>query len=390
MRFDLDDFEVAIRDGRRFVRRLQAVEVGRAEDEASITVPGVGGRYRAGLAHTGLLDSVELRQIPAVIPAAGQVEIEVHAAGLNFKDVVNGMGVLPSRAVRGGLAGDELGLEVAGRVVATGADVTDFQPGDRVMARVAHGFAGRVIADRHCVTSLPECIGMVEGRRFRSCLTAYYGLRHLGRLGEGETVLRLGVLRDSRFCTCIEQARRNAGRKKSAANLVARLTELDEGEKVEPLCNELAAALGRILDLDASKIDTNASIDKLSLDSLMLNQLRNWILRNVDVNLPLIKLLKGPSVREIAVMSIEQCDGAAPEDRSSAHDEAADPAAPSLIEQMGVEEVSPWLLRGRGDARAPTRVFCFHSMGVGASLFTRFLREPPHGCDLFAAPARLL
>lgn len=163
VRFDLDDFEVAIRDGRRFVRRLQAVEVGRAEDEASITVPGVGGRYRAGLAHTGLLDSVELRQIPAVIPAAGQVEIEVHAAGLNFKDVVNGMGVLPSRAVRGGLAGDELGLEVAGRVVATGADVTDFQPGDRVMARVAHGFAGRVIADRHCVTPLPECIGMVEG-----------------------------------------------------------------------------------------------------------------------------------------------------------------------------------------------------------------------------------
>jgi surfactin synthase thioesterase subunit len=51
---------------------------------------------------------------------------------------------------------------------------------------------------------------------------------------------------------------------------------------------------------------------------------------------------------------------------------------------MGVEEISPWLIRGRGDAHASTRVFCFHSMGVGASLFTRFLLESPAGCDLYA------
>src|SRR5262249_58156351 len=50
----------------------------------------------------------------------------------------------------------------------------------------------------------------------------------------------------------------------------------------------------------------------------------------------------------------------------------------------GVRVVSPWLTRGRGPADAPARLVCFHSMGVGASLFTAFLLNPPAGCDVLA------
>ena len=46
--------------------------------------------------------------------------------------------------------------------------------------------------------------------------------------------------------------------------------------------------------------------------------------------------------------------------------------------------LSPWLIRGAGSADAPCRVICFHSMGIGASLFTKFLLEPPEGCDVVA------
>ena len=46
--------------------------------------------------------------------------------------------------------------------------------------------------------------------------------------------------------------------------------------------------------------------------------------------------------------------------------------------------LSPWLFRGSGDADAPRRLICFHSMGVGASLFTRFLLNPPEGYDVLA------
>ena len=60
----------------------------------------MGGNYRAGLAEIGMLDSVEFRQIPDPHAGPGEVEIEVEAAALNFKDIVNGLGVLPAKAVK--------------------------------------------------------------------------------------------------------------------------------------------------------------------------------------------------------------------------------------------------------------------------------------------------
>ena len=48
------------------------------------------------------------------------MEIAVEAAALNFKDVMNAMGLLPEAAVAGGLTAHRLGLEVAGRVLRTG------------------------------------------------------------------------------------------------------------------------------------------------------------------------------------------------------------------------------------------------------------------------------
>ena len=50
----------------------------------------------------------------------------------------------------------------------------------------------------------------------------------------------------------------------------------------------------------------------------------------------------------------------------------------------GVQVLNPWLIRGRGDPDAPFRLICFHSMGVGASLFTKFLLNPPDDYDILA------
>ncbi len=49
-----------------------------------------------------------------------------------------------------------LGLEVAGRVLRTGPSVRHVQAGDDVIARVADGFCGRVIAPAHCVVHRPK------------------------------------------------------------------------------------------------------------------------------------------------------------------------------------------------------------------------------------------
>src|SRR5262249_15041528 len=62
---------------------------------------------------------------------------------------------------------------------------------------------------------------------------------------------------------------------------------------------------------------------------------------------------------------------------------AAATARLTLADEPGILALGPWIARA-GNADAPVRVFCFHSMGVGASLFARFLLDPPAGICMHA------
>src|SRR5437868_608567 len=77
------------------------------------------------------IDSLELRE-----PGPGEVLIEVAAAGLNRADVLQRRGFYPAPP---GVPANVPGLEYAGTVARTGADVLDLKAGDRVMGIVAGG-----------------------------------------------------------------------------------------------------------------------------------------------------------------------------------------------------------------------------------------------------------
>jgi len=70
-----------------------------------------------------------LRLAPTIrrAPAAGEVEIQVVAAGLNFSDVMKAMGLYPGATA----ANMVLGAECAGIVTRTGADVDGFRAATR-------------------------------------------------------------------------------------------------------------------------------------------------------------------------------------------------------------------------------------------------------------------
>src|SRR5262249_56689757 len=79
----------------------------------------------------------------AVGPA--EVEIEVRAAGLNFRDMMWAMDLLPEEALIDGFAGPALGLECAGVVRSLGAAVEGLAIGDRVMAFAPAALGRRVV-----------------------------------------------------------------------------------------------------------------------------------------------------------------------------------------------------------------------------------------------------
>ncbi len=123
-------------------------------------------------------------------PDEGEVVIEVAATGLNFRDVMWGMGLLPEEALEDGFAGATIGMECSGRVTAIGAKVTGFAIGDTVMAIGPAAFSTHVRVDAKGVAKLPGSIDLVAGATLPvAFLTAYYAMVELGRIKAGDTIL---------------------------------------------------------------------------------------------------------------------------------------------------------------------------------------------------------
>jgi acyl transferase domain-containing protein/NADPH:quinone reductase-like Zn-dependent oxidoreductase/acyl carrier protein len=182
------DDEVVLKSNGRYALRLGNVAPPAA---ARGTPPAVA---KLDFAAPGTLKGLAWKQAARRKPGPGEVEIEVRAAGLNFRDVMYAMGLLSDEAVEDGFAGPTLGMECAGVVCAVGRDVRGIAPGDEVLAFAPAAFATRVVTSAECVSRKPpgwsfEAAATVPIAFF----TVYYSLKHLGQLREGERVLIHGA-----------------------------------------------------------------------------------------------------------------------------------------------------------------------------------------------------
>ena len=127
---------------------------------------------------------------PRVAPGPGEVELAVEATGLNFRDVMWGLGLLPDDILENGFAGPTLGLECAGRVLRVGAGVKGLAAGDHVVAFARSAFATHVTVPASIVSSVPAHIPSDTAATIPvAFLTAYYGLVFCARMRRGDWVL---------------------------------------------------------------------------------------------------------------------------------------------------------------------------------------------------------
>jgi putative PIG3 family NAD(P)H quinone oxidoreductase len=124
-------------------------------------------------------------EVPA--PGAGEVLIEVAAAGVNRPDVLQRQGGYPPP--KG--ASPILGLEVAGRVVALGSGVARWQVGDMVCALLAGGgYAEYCVAPEAQCLPVPKGFSPVEAAALpETFFTVWTNVFERGRLAAGETFL---------------------------------------------------------------------------------------------------------------------------------------------------------------------------------------------------------
>ncbi|MER5306062.1 beta-ketoacyl synthase N-terminal-like domain-containing protein, partial [Streptomyces lasiicapitis] len=179
---ELDEPQVAVRGDVVWAPRLVRAGGG------VLAVPA-GDTWQLGVTGRGTLENLAL--LPVADDAevsggrplgAGEVRVEVRAAGVNFRDPLIALGMYPGDAV--------MGTEGAGVVVEVGAEVTDLAVGDRVLGLLEAAFGPLAVADARMVARMPEGWSFAQAASVPTVfLTAYYALRDLAGLEAGESIL---------------------------------------------------------------------------------------------------------------------------------------------------------------------------------------------------------
>jgi acyl transferase domain-containing protein/NADPH:quinone reductase-like Zn-dependent oxidoreductase/NAD(P)-dependent dehydrogenase (short-subunit alcohol dehydrogenase family)/acyl carrier protein len=140
--------ELALRQGKYLVPRLLPWARG-----GPLAVPRATN-YILAPTERGAIDNLRLAETEVAPPIAGQVQVRVEAAGLNFRDVLNVLGLYPGDP---GLIGGDL----SGIVTELGADVSEFEVGQRVFGFMPGAFASRVNVPAQFLSPVPKGLSAV-------------------------------------------------------------------------------------------------------------------------------------------------------------------------------------------------------------------------------------
>ena len=135
---------------------------------------------------TGGADVLTWEDVDVGRPGPDQVRIRQTAAGLNYIDVYVRTGLYPVADFP-----CVIGMEGAGVVEETGAEVTDFKPGDRVCYPMnIGGYSEERLIDAGRVVHLPDGIEDTQAAAMMlQGMTAHYLLRRTYRVQPGDAVL---------------------------------------------------------------------------------------------------------------------------------------------------------------------------------------------------------
>ncbi|MGW4059752.1 SDR family NAD(P)-dependent oxidoreductase [Amycolatopsis sp. NPDC004747] len=173
---ELDEPQLAVR-----ADALLAPRLARAGDDR-LRAPE--GPWRLDVTKAGTLDDLALVEAPGALRALrdNEVRLGVRAVGLNFRDVLIGLGMYPDAV--------PMGAEGAGVVLEVGATVTDLAPGDRVFGLCSGALGPVAVVDRREITRMPSDWSFETAASVPvAFLTAWYALNDLAGLRHGESVL---------------------------------------------------------------------------------------------------------------------------------------------------------------------------------------------------------
>jgi NADPH2:quinone reductase len=191
----------------------------------------------------GDIDRLQSADLSDPVPGQGQVLVQVAAAGVNFMDI----------GVRQGMAWTDvpspkvLGVEGAGRVLATGPGVEDFAPGQRVAWVYAPGsYAERIVVPADMLVAVPDAIDnrtaaavMMQGLTASHFATDFYpvqpgdvALVHAAAGGLGQILTQIIRLRGGMVIGRVSNPAKVAAARAAGADQVVVDTDGDFADEV--------------------------------------------------------------------------------------------------------------------------------------------------------------
>lgn len=136
-------------------------------------------------------ETLQLEEVPAPAPGAGELLVRVRACAMNFPDVLiieDKYQLKPQRPFAPG-------GEIAGEVIGAGEGVTGWSEGDRLIAALGFGgLAEQVIVPADRAIPLPAGRSFEEGSALlMTYATSIHALVDRGKLQPGQTLLVLGA-----------------------------------------------------------------------------------------------------------------------------------------------------------------------------------------------------
>lgn len=186
---DRNENQIAYRASVRYIARLakaaavaERVDAARGEGTPTPDVP----TWRLALKRAGSFDGLEYEATERIAPEPDQVQIEVHATGLNFSDVLKALGLYPG--IRDAVV--PLGIESSGVVTAVGDKVEHLKVGDAAMGVLPYAFASHATTAAYAMVPKPAGISHEEAATIPIVfLTAHHALVRLAQIERGERVL---------------------------------------------------------------------------------------------------------------------------------------------------------------------------------------------------------
>lgn len=205
---------------------------------------------------------LQLDDLPVPVPHAGEAQVRIATAGINFLDVNHRTGQTPLTSLP-----TVIGSEAAGTVEAVGPDVTDLEVGDRVGFCMRLGaYAEHVVLPAEALIRVPSHIGLdVAASSLLQGMTAHYLLKdtvpvaagdrilvHAGAGGVGSLLIQMAKHLGAVVYTTVSTDAKAAYAKELGADVVIRYTDDD----VPAAISELTAGEGVKVVYDSVGRDT--------------------------------------------------------------------------------------------------------------------------------------